>query len=101
MTTAAVKSLLVFGSGDDVLFVGASPDADFGTAVDRPFVLDGRLPLPGTANEIAVNEQAAREGLHVGDSIEVQTFDPENFACAIERTRLAARQGIAAALHPA
>ena len=41
----------------------ASPDADFGTTVDRPFVVEGRLPLPGTTNEIAINEQAAREGL--------------------------------------
>lgn len=86
VSTAAVKSLLVFAADGDVVFVGASGDADFGTSVDRPFVVDGRLPLPGTTNEIAVNEQAARDGLQVGDGIEVQTFDPENFACAIERT---------------
>ncbi len=86
VSTAAVKSLLAFATGADVLFVSASPDADFGTTVDRPFVVEGRLPLPGTTNEIAVNEQAAREGLSPGDTIEIQTFDPGNFTCAIERT---------------
>lgn len=61
---------------DIALFV--SPDGAYGADVDRPRVLEGRLPDPEAVDEIIVNELAARlAGLAVGDRIEVVAFTPD------------------------
>lgn len=88
VTASSSVDRLVFGSGPGTaLTVATSPDPGFTSTVDRPVVLEGRLPLPGSTTEIAIDERTVEEeGLGVGDPLEVQTFDPDNFACAIEQT---------------
>jgi hypothetical protein len=46
------------GAGRDFI-VFAGVDRAFGRTVDRPIVLHGRLPRPGAADEVVVNEDAA------------------------------------------
>lgn len=49
--------------------------------VDRPLVLDGRLPDPDAADEIVVSELAVDHlGLHTGDRLRVNTFSDEDCA---------------------
>lgn len=88
VTASSPVDRLVFGSGPGTaITVASSPDPGFTSTVDRPLVLEGRLPLPGSTTEIAIDERTVEdEGLGVGDPLEVQTFDPDNFACAIEQT---------------
>ncbi len=88
VTASALMTRLVFATGPGTaLTVGASDDPGFGSTVDRPLVVEGRLPRPGTTNEIAIDEQTVHdEGIGPGETLEVQTFEPENFACAIEQS---------------
>lgn len=61
--------------------VFASPDPSFLQAVDRPRVLDGRLPDPGAATEVAINEFLARQlDAEPGDRMELVTFSEEQLA---------------------
>lgn len=56
----------------------ASPDGRWGVDVDRPLLLEGRMPDPSTAGEVLLNELAADQtGLEVGDRFTVATFTPE------------------------
>lgn len=60
------------------LAIYASPDGRWSTDLDRPLVLEGRMPAPGAAGEVLVNELAVEQtGLSVGDTIEVATFTPD------------------------
>lgn len=44
---------------------------------ERPLVVEGRLPGPTRAAEVAVNEDFARDlGLHAGDTFALRTFTP-------------------------
>jgi predicted lysophospholipase L1 biosynthesis ABC-type transport system permease subunit len=53
----------------------ADPTGHFGVDVDRPRVLEGRLPDPTRPDEVAVNELAVRQtGLGVGDVLTVTMF---------------------------
>lgn len=54
--------------------VGGTDDTD----IDRPRLLEGRLPNPDDADEIAIFETYAREsGLRVGDRAEFESYAPE------------------------
>lgn len=79
---------LVFGTGGgEFLSILSSPDPEFQSTVDRPLVMDGRMPMPGSTREIAIDEQAQQEyDLEPGDQVITQTMDPENLACAIAQT---------------
>lgn len=56
----------------------ASPDGRWGAAIDRPVVLEGRLPDPSATDEVLLNELAAQQtGLGIGDRIRAATFTPE------------------------
>lgn len=56
----------------------ASPDGRWSVEIDRPLVLEGRMPAPSAADEVLINELAAAQtGPTVGDRIEVATFTPE------------------------
>lgn len=60
------------------LSIVASPDGRWGVDVDRPMLLEGRMPDPSTVGEVVVNELAADQaGLAVGDRFTVATFTPE------------------------
>ena len=43
------------------LGIVAPLDGPFGTVVDRPRVLDGRMPRPGRADEVALNPRASSQ----------------------------------------
>ncbi len=50
-------------------------DADLYRSVDRPMVLDGRLPEPHRPFEVAINEFAATGGhLHVGSTLRLYAY---------------------------
>lgn len=67
--------------GEVDLAIFASPDGRYGRDVDRPVVLQGRMPSPDATDEVIANELAARlTGLGVGDRIAVTTFTPEQLA---------------------
>ena len=68
---------------DDYFMVWSSVDDTALRAIDRPLVLDGRLPAGDDPDEIAVNEQAAEVlGLRAGDTVEGPTLTPEGAAAA-------------------
>jgi hypothetical protein len=53
-------------------------DAKFGTAIDRPRVIEGRMPDPARAGEVAVIKRfAAERGLLVGDRVTFESYAPE------------------------
>ncbi len=63
------------------LAIYASPDGRWSTELDRPLVLEGRMPAPETPDEVLLNELASEQtGLSVGDHIEVATFTPQQLA---------------------
>ena len=60
------------------LAVGGPFDNAFGRTVDRPRVLDGRLPRQDRIREVAVPEPLARGlGFSVGDTFVLRTYSPE------------------------
>jgi len=59
----------------EYFMVYASPDDSVFRSADRPIVRSGRLPVRDAPNEIAVNEQAAKQlGVGVGDSVSGPTL---------------------------
>ncbi len=55
-------------------------DDIFGTAIDRPRLVAGRMPELGRPDEMAVIEQFAREAhLQVGDEVDFESYSPEQF----------------------
>jgi hypothetical protein len=85
---AAKVATLVFNGGNGEIFtVYASPDAAYQTAVDRPIVVEGRLPLPGSTDEVAIDEAMADQlDLGTGDSVATRLIDPELFSCLLAQT---------------
>ncbi|MDQ1481847.1 MAG: putative transport system permease protein, partial [Actinomycetota bacterium] len=75
---ATVIPLIGYGtapvrSPDDPLLVQASPDARFGTLVERPKVTAGRLPRPSAPFEVLADRTAARRWhLHPGSLLRVR-----------------------------
>ena len=60
-------------------FLAYSPADDAAlTKIDRPRILDGRMPGPDAVDEVAVLDLYADEaGLQVGDEIELESFHPD------------------------
>ncbi len=59
--------------------VAAPADTVAARSIDRPLVLDGRLPDPDAPDEAVVDEHAvSRLGLHTGDRFRAGTFSPED-----------------------
>jgi hypothetical protein len=73
--------------GTTILSVYAGTDEGFSNDVDRPLVLDGRMPRADEPDEIAIDE-VARDTLDadVGDTLTVNTFDPEDLRCLLLST---------------
>ena len=50
----------------------------YGLRLDRPRILEGRMPRPARADEVLLNEAAARQlGVRAGDTFTLGTFSPE------------------------
>lgn len=59
----------------------SSPDPDLFRDVDKPRLLDGRLPDPDAADEVVINEFLSRTmGASVGDRVTLSTFTAEQLA---------------------
>lgn len=69
---------LVVAEGSEYdLSVFAGPDPGLFTNVDRPRLLEGRLPDPAAADEVLVNRFTAEKlGLDVGDTLQLASFSP-------------------------
>ena len=68
---------------DDYFMVWSSVDDTVLRAIDRPLVVDGRLPAADDPDEIAVNERAVEVlDLGLGDTVEGPTLTPEGAAAA-------------------
>ncbi len=64
-------------ASDYDLVVMASPDGGLFRDVERPAVLEGRLPDPAEPHEVSINEFARDQlGLGVGDRLPVLSFEP-------------------------
>lgn len=60
------------------LAIFVSPDGRWARDIDRPLVLDGRMPHPSASDEVLLNELAATQtGLAIGDRFQVATFTQE------------------------
>lgn len=70
----------VVGADTEVDFVVASsPDGTEFTEIDQFLVLEGRMPSPGAAAEVLLNESAASAlNLKAGSELAVPTFSPED-----------------------
>ncbi len=56
------------------------PDGTFGTRIDRPRMVDGRMPRPERIDEFAATERFATEAdLSVGDRVVFESFAPDQF----------------------
>jgi ABC-type lipoprotein release transport system permease subunit len=59
----------------------SDPDGHYGTTIDRPLMLQGRLPRPDAPDEVMLNELAARlTGLRVGDLVRLRTWSDSDLA---------------------
>ena len=68
---------------DDYFMVWSSVDDTALRTIDRPLVVDGRLPAADDPDEIAVNEQAAQVlDLQLGDTVQGPTLTPDGAAAA-------------------
>jgi putative ABC transport system permease protein len=60
------------------LGIVASRGNVYGVQLDRPRILDGRMPRPDRADEVLLNETAATQlRVQVGDTFALGTFSPE------------------------
>lgn len=69
-----VNAFLIDGAISDIAIM-SDPDDRYGRTVERPTLIEGRMPDPGASDEIVLNElAAANTGLGVGDRLQVLTW---------------------------
>ena len=69
-----VNAFLIDGAISDIA-IYTDPDGAFGTTIERPALLAGRMPDPDAPDEVLLNEQAAQlTGLSVGDHVRARTW---------------------------
>lgn len=72
-TRYLVNAWPIDGSPD--IAIMSDPSGSYAERFDRPHVLEGRTPAPGAADEILLNESAAKiTGLKVGDRLDARSF---------------------------
>jgi ABC-type lipoprotein release transport system permease subunit len=65
-------------ASDYDLLIVSGPDPALFRQIDRPRVLEGRVPDPAAADEVLINPFVQEDlGVRVGDRIELETFAPE------------------------
>jgi ABC-type lipoprotein release transport system permease subunit len=97
---ARTDTFLAHTSGTDLIGIEASPDPAYGVEVDRPLLVDGRLPDPGAEAEVVINESMRDTyDLEPGDDLEVQTLTPDEFDCLSAGTCLPEYRGPRPTLH--
>jgi hypothetical protein len=75
-TRYVVNAFIPDGAISDIA-VMTDPDGVYGTTLDRPRLLTGRLPAIDAPDEVVLNELAARlTGLDVGDRLPIRTWSP-------------------------
>lgn len=81
---AAVPLYLAVGLSEDSEYdigIASSPDAALLREVDRPRLLEGRLPALDAPDEVIINEfQQRTMGVSVGDRIHLSTFSVDQLA---------------------
>ena len=97
---AAVDGYPAFSAkGQFDLGIVAPLDRRYGTVLDRPRVLEGRMPRPDHPDEVALNAHAhAQLRARVGDTIKVFTLTPEQLA-VIEQSYSGRPEGPALRFH--
>lgn len=81
-----VNGFLIDGAISDIA-VMSDPDGAYGVEVDRPRVVEGRMPRPASGDEILLNEQAAAlTGLGVGDHLRARTWSEADLEILFEGT---------------
>ena len=79
---AAVESE---GEEPGQLLIAVGERGIFGRELDRPVVLEGRVPSPTEPHELIVNEQAASDfGVGVGDELPFATFSAEQLVQVLQ-----------------
>ncbi len=89
VTELARHRILPVDAGTEFdLVLHGDPDGLIGTAIDRPVSQVGRLPDPGRADEVTLNEIAADLlGVGIGDRFAVHTFAPDDIEPIISGER--------------
>lgn len=74
---------ITFNGNAEILPAAGALDERFGTVVDRPRVIRGRIPDPTKSNEVAIGETlASRLDLDVGGVLEGVSYSPADVAKA-------------------
>lgn len=61
-----------------------SPDATHFSTIDRPILREGRMPAPGSPDEVTINDVTARLlDVGVGDTFRAPTFSPDDCAALL------------------
>jgi hypothetical protein len=72
------NAFLIDGNISDIAIM-SDPAGRYGELIDRPRVLEGRMPDPAAPDEILLNELAAQStGLAVGDRLQAMTWSEED-----------------------
>jgi len=67
----------------DFALIG-DPFGRYSTAIDRPRLVEGRLPDPASTDEVLLSQTAARTfGRSSGDTMVVQTFSPDDLTSLV------------------
>jgi hypothetical protein len=86
--TALLHSTPLFDAEDpsgDAYLLGASGDATYGTSVDHPLLLEGRLPDPTSPDEVLVTDTSrVRRDIDVGDELVLISLDQAAIDCTYE-----------------
>jgi ABC-type lipoprotein release transport system permease subunit len=89
-----LRQVMLARPGGGYLPAAAAVDRSFGTAVDRPRVIQGRLADPANAHELAISEHLATDlGLRVGDAVTFASYSVEQIEAIASGGAVTAPQG--------
>jgi hypothetical protein len=80
--------------GGEFIPTAAAQDERFGTVVDRPRVIRGRVPESTEPNAVAIGETLAEKmGIDAGDKLPVQSYTPEQVEAVFRGEDITEPQG--------